>query len=183
MRKLLVLFLVIMICSCKDQNPPVENYIFKPDYLSWPCSTVVNVNGADIIKYYKVSNFSNGTKLRINMTHMDDNGYYYDLGMYVPFFKSGTYVFDRDQTSDVLCYINSLKSCCEANPDELCCGYKIAERDSLKNFIRIHIDSLTQNISGMFKATLVIDDMDSSSTEPRTLRVRCDTFNCKYAVQ
>jgi hypothetical protein len=103
--------------------------------------------------------------------------------MYVPFFKNGTFIFDKGQSSANLCSISSLKVCCEADPDEVYDGYDIAERDSLKNFIRIHIDSLTQNISGMFKATLVIDDMDSSSTEPRTLRVRCDTFNCKYAVQ
>jgi len=183
MKKFIVFFLAIVtFTSCKDKNPP-ENNSFQPDFFSWPCTTNVNVNGIDVVKYFNVTNFSNGTKVSLNMNSTDaDYNYYYPIHIYIPSFKDGTFRFYSQHHLDSLSFILYMKLCCYSNPDVIYATYDIDESDTINNFIQIHIDSINQKISGMFRATLILDSLDQTGFEIDTVRVRCDTFNCNYII-
>ena len=183
MRYTIVIVLLFGLCACRHENPSPDN--FRPDFLSWKYTAHININGVDVLKYLKAYKIEGHSRIYINMNSTDANyNYYYPLGISIPNDVPGTFRLHSLGTYDSLSYIGYIKECCYSNPDVSYAEYNIDENDSVNNFIRVHIDNVALEISGMFKATMVNDRPPVlNSNEPDTVRMRCDTFYCKYAIQ
>ena len=176
MKYYFILISLVFLFSCRVENPPKPD-TFQPDFLSWGNITNVNINGVSIPKYFQVKRGLSYLGLVINMNNTDANYYYYPLDIGVTLLKNGTYRLHSYQNSDSLCEIGYMKVCCYTNPDAIYATYNIYESDSLNNYIRVHIDSLTNTLSGFFKATMI--NGIPGGIEPDTVRMQCDTFYCK----
>ena len=184
MKKLLLIILVTYLCGCHKEKVQPSPEGFEWGFLNWQYSAYVNINGVDILKYMRAAKDANNSWLGISMNSTDaDTNYYYPLGISIPHTESGTYSLYNLGTSNNLSQISYMKTCCYSNPDAIGPTYSVNEADSLNNYIRIHVDTVTKELSGMFQATMYVDSFMQNGIDPDTVIMRCDTFYCKYSIQ
>jgi hypothetical protein len=111
------------------------------------------------------------------MVTMENHNYIYEMFITVPD-SSGTYGIPILGACSTYVNAISLKSCCYPNPDAIMADYSMATNDSANNYIRIHVNAASQELSGIFKATMKRNF--GSTVDPDTIKFRCDTFYCKY---
>jgi len=184
MKKLLLIILLAYLYSCRDEKVEPTREEFKPAFLNWEYTALVNINGVDVLKYMSATKYANNSRVYINTISTDVNyNYYYPLNISIPSEVSGTYRLHTSGASDSLSYIGYMKVCCYSNPDAIGPVYYIDEIDSLNNFIRVHVNTVARELSGMFQATMYVDSFMQNGIDPDTVIMRCDTFYCKYSIQ
>lgn len=180
---ILLIFVIALLYSCQDEKIPESNP-FKPDFYNWQCSTKVSINDAVIVKYLKATKFPNSSRLYIDMNSSDSNfNYYYPINISIPRAESGTYSLHSIGDFDSIGNINYMKVCCYSNPDVIYESSKVIESDSVSNYIRVHVNPANNTLSGMFRATLLKTNLLLPGSNPDTIKVRCDTFNCIYNIK
>jgi hypothetical protein len=176
--KLKTILLLSFLISCsKDKKDQPE--VFIPEFLSYKYTAIVNVNGIDVLKYIKATKYYNQTigdsAIYIEMNSTDPGYYYYSIFFKINCSCSGTYVLHSvDTVGSPGNTFSYLKVCCYTNPDAIVASYRVAENDSANNSITLYYDSVNSNISGHFKVTMAEFSVND------TVRLRCDTFYCKF---
>ncbi len=179
---ILLISAFVLLYSCIDKEVPDSNS-FRPDFYDWQCSTKVIVNDAMIIKYLQASKSLKNPRLFIDLNSSDSNfNYYYPINISIPRAESGTYSLHSIGDFDSIGNINYMKVCCYSNPDVIYESSTVIERDSINNYIRVHISPTNRTVSGIFRATLLKTNLLVPGSNPDTIRIRCDTFNCTYNI-
>ncbi len=183
MKSIFSALFILLFFACKEEKNETPTP-FRPAYLDYGCTSTVNINGSNEIKYLKVIKClyqSFQTALSLEFINSDPNfNYYYSINFAVKEFHSG--IFRLSSADSTFSKIFYNKYCCYSNPDESYWHYVTNEPDSINNLISINIDSLTQSISGSFKATLIPYN-GFSNGGPDTVWLNCDTFSCGYTTQ
>ena len=177
MKKNFAFLLISILSSCKNDEPPSEPW--KPSFLDWEYTANVSIDSELILNHIYAYEHQD-TILNIEFaSSLPDYSYYYYFGIRLSPFASGTFtIYGLLSGSDV--WAGYSEVCCFTEPDQINWTYGAYENDSANNYIRIHKDSVTQELSGMFKCTMI---SVANQGPYDTLRIQCDTFYCKYSVQ
>ena len=164
-RHLSLLFILFTMACAKDK------YVFIPEESDYHAN--VYVNGIAVRKWINAGvNPVNGFGMSLR-SYNPENGLYYIIGIsHVPS-HAGMFNLHTLFSDSVSGKSNYSEVCCDSEPDQANHTYYIHEPDSLNNYLQLHLDTLTQEAWGKFKATYTV-----STTE--VLHVQCDTFYCKY---
>ncbi len=169
--------------SCKKDKVHEEEP-FKPEFLNYGFTSIVNINNTDVLKYIKATEkIIDGISSRfsLNMISSDENyNYYYPINFNLIRLQTGVHTLHSIGLIDTINSIYYDKICCSSNPDAVYWNYVTVEDDSINNYISIHVDTVNLSISGSFKA-MMIHANSFVFDGPDTVRLSCDTFNCSYS--
>lgn len=185
MKFILWIISIIIFTACENEEK-VEPPKFRPGYLDYDYTAIVKMNFIDEKKYINAEKHvydHKPSRLVFEFISSDDNyNYFYPINFIINKFQSGTYRLHSLGSADSVNIINYYKVCCYSNPDQLYWTYVADESDSLNNYMSINLDSLTNSVSGSFKATL-IPFSTWTSDGPDTIWASCDSFFCKYSTK
>ena len=164
---IVTIFLFCFLLSCRK-----DKTIFNPAESDY--HAILNINGQDIRCWISAS-VNSADVFGISFTHYID-GLTYPLGMTVrPPSLLGGYYRLHSYYNDTTVSTQYAEMCCYEIPDQPNKKYYIYESDSMNNYLQLHLDTITQEASGMFKGTYI-----NHASPYDLLHIRCDTFYCKY---
>lgn len=164
-----IVILMVFFTSCTKDKP------YAPDESDY--HAVLNINGENIEYWIHAGSYADSLWSIAFYNYKDGLTYQLAASNFPNLQGEYTYRLYNSHNRDT---VNSsyYEMCCYEEPDQTNKHWVIYEPDSLNNYMRLHLDTIKLEASGILKATYI--NLESPFD---ILHIRCDTFYCKYTQQ